>query len=45
MLAAAASLGADWAQWGGHDDRNMVSKEVGLAPGAHWPRPRGSERG
>ena len=28
--AAGTAGGADWPQWGGHDDRNMVSEETGL---------------
>ncbi len=30
LLAPAASLAADWPQWGGRDQRNMVSDETGL---------------
>jgi len=30
LLASTAAVGADWAQWGGCDSRNMVSKEKGL---------------
>jgi outer membrane protein assembly factor BamB len=30
MWCAAATMGADWPQWGGHDDRNAVSQEKGL---------------
>lgn len=32
-MRPAAVLGADWPQWGGHDDRNMVSPEKGLPDG------------